>query len=120
MNSCATDKTAALTLHRVEISGHLNLDNAGELRERLVCLLGDASPIELDMTRADSVDSSVLQLLCALRRSAVSRGISLSFKLDKKGILSNTASELGFHRSGNCVSADLWGASSCNVEGDRI
>ncbi len=63
----------------VTLPEDLIVSQAAALRSLLLSALESGQPVELDGGSVKEVDAAGLQVLCAARRSALARGISLGF-----------------------------------------
>jgi anti-anti-sigma regulatory factor len=62
------------TLRKIVFTGDLTLIRAGELRDALLGELAAGDSVEIDLAKVESVDLSVMQILCAAHQSARRQG----------------------------------------------
>jgi anti-anti-sigma regulatory factor len=74
MTAMQQDKETTLNL-----SGHLIIDRAAELKAELVAAIAENRRVFIDLSQAEELDLSCLQLVYAARRSASAVGKELHF-----------------------------------------
>jgi len=101
-----SEETATLT-----ITGSMTIEDAADLKTALTVSLAGSSLSEVDLSKADAIDLSCLQVLCSAHRAAIHSG--------KKLVLSRAADsfitcleDAGFPRQSGCLQQDgvpcLW------------
>lgn len=84
------------------VSGDLRIENAVAIRDRLLAALDSGKDIRLVIDANASIDLSFLQLVCALHREALKRGITAGAMEGWSGTLRKTAAAAGFLRRRCC------------------
>lgn len=70
-------KTKSSTTKDVVLSGSLSLGAAGEIRSRLLQALDEADTIKILLQDVEDIDLSLIQIICAIHRSAMQKNKSL-------------------------------------------
>jgi anti-anti-sigma regulatory factor len=62
----------------MRLSGTLGIEQASDLKSRLLETLRDCTELKLDLSLVESADLACIQVLCAAHRSSVKAGIKVS------------------------------------------
>lgn len=98
----AVKLTRKKTVTRLEISGAMTIERAGELREALVKAFQPGKAVQLSLSAVNAVDASGLQLLCSAHRTAVSKGVDVSVEGLDEDIFLSAAELAGMFRPTGC------------------
>lgn len=75
--------------------GALDLRNAPELRDEILDAMANKCSVALDVTQVTSIDTGIVQVLLAARRSAEQAGRDFSIIAEAGSFLPDTLSRLG-------------------------
>lgn len=79
----------------VHLPEELTIAEAADLRIRLLAALEGGAPLVLDGGAVADVDAAGLQLLCAARRSAGARAVTLTLRGPRSGPLARAIEDAG-------------------------
>jgi anti-anti-sigma regulatory factor len=79
----------------ISLPEELTIAEAADLRVRLLAALEGGGPVVLDGGAVADVDAAGLQLLCAARRSAAARGVTLTLRGPRGGPLARALEGAG-------------------------
>lgn len=85
---------------QARLDGEMTIFQAAELKQPLLSLLADGSDVEIDLAQVTEVDTSGVQLMLLLKRTALEQGKTLSFTHHSPGVVAvidllNLGSTLG-------------------------
>lgn len=86
---------------QVVLSGSLSLGRAGEIREELLLALDESKTVHILLQDVDDVDLSLVQILCAVHRSALNMKKSVQLD-DCPEIFDRLAEEAGLQGHVGC------------------
>jgi len=93
------------------ISGPMTIEDAANLKTSLVDALTSSLLIEVDLSAADAIDLSCLQVLCSAHRAAVQAGKKLSVRSQADALIT-CLEDAGFPRHSGCLQKEgepcLW------------
>jgi len=98
-----TWEDAGAGVGRLMISGDATVDLTSELRQVLIEGLERYEHLQIDCSRAESIDFYAVQLLCSAHRSSIARGKRLTFHGTPVGEVTETIGVLGFLRNEACA-----------------
>lgn len=84
------------------MSGNLKVDQAVEIRDRLLAALESLKEVRVVIDKEASLDLAALQLICALHREAMLRGIPSGPTEGLSGPVLKAVSSVGFVRKRCC------------------
>ena len=87
------------------VNGQLTIACATEFKDALMKLYESSKNLFLDLTNVGSIDTSCLQLLCALHKSSVNSNRTIEIKDDFSESFKQSLVDAGYVRTGRC-SAD--------------
>ena len=64
----------------IGLEGQVNVASSGELKSMLLDWISSGKSLHLDLERAEAIDLTVLQLLCAAGREALARGVEMTIR----------------------------------------
>jgi ABC-type transporter Mla MlaB component len=93
------------------ISGPMSIEDAAQLKTSLVDALAASFLIEVDLSAADAIDLSCLQVLCSAHRAAVQAGKKLFVRSQAEALIT-CLEDAGFPRHSGCLQKEgepcLW------------
>lgn len=98
-----TTPDEAPTVRKINISGDMTINHAGEIRTALQEALIEADKVLLDLEQVTEMDLVGLQLICSTHRTAVTAQKYLSVKGTSGTVMNAAARTAGFFRHVGCV-----------------
>jgi len=94
--------SSVLRKNEVLLSGELNVNRVGEIRETLLSAFETDATTRVRIADAVDIDAAFLQLLCSAHRGAVQAGRELRLQIEDSPIFQQQLRECGFIRHTGC------------------
>ena len=89
-------KVGGIKFTKITIEGELTLSNALAVKEELITLLNKNDSLEVDCKSIQQIDLSGIQLLLALKQSAISQNKTIKLECDLPDDISKIIKNSGF------------------------
>jgi len=97
-----TSDSSALRGNEVLLTGELNINRVGEIKEALLRAIESHSLAQVRIVDAVDIDTAFLQLLCSAHRSAVQAGRDLRLQIESSPLFHRQLRDCGFLRHTGC------------------
>jgi ABC-type transporter Mla MlaB component len=84
------------------VNGQLTIACATEFKDALIKLYESSKSLFLDLANVSSIDTSCLQLLCAVHKSSMNSDKTIEIKDEFPESFKQSVTDAGYIRKGNC------------------